>query len=228
MFLKGMDVRVKRGETFTLEFEVLNNDGTPHILYKEFINPYICIALRSNAYTQSGEVIRNYWLPLNNIPNFEITEYLPIASNTQYPPNEYADSSWAIAEAERPTGQMAVFVYNGDYVYYNINTQSYEPYNFVVSKVFVPSDTQDLTDINYVYDVYICSGPTVEDVIKTAWKSTYGESLNDALSKEQIENFYNRLLIDNAESVKDINLDWPIKITDKLMLVDAAEFVIHV
>ena len=47
MRLKGNEMMVHRGETFTIDRVVVNRDGSPFIVSSEYDNPHILISVSS-------------------------------------------------------------------------------------------------------------------------------------------------------------------------------------
>ena len=60
----GDDVYIQRGETWSLDFDVTNEDGDPYQMLKEWTNPYLAITVTAARYEQSGDFRRTYWLDL--------------------------------------------------------------------------------------------------------------------------------------------------------------------
>ena len=57
----GKTIIVRRGETFILSRKVFKADGSPFVLSKSIVNPYLIITVSSNTYRLNGGYKMNYW-----------------------------------------------------------------------------------------------------------------------------------------------------------------------
>lgn len=60
----GDDVYIQRGETWSLDFDVTNEDGDPYQMLKEWTNPYFTITVTAARYEQERDFRKTYWLDL--------------------------------------------------------------------------------------------------------------------------------------------------------------------
>ena len=61
----GDDIYIQRGETWSLDFEVVNEKGHPFALLKNWQNPFLVITVSAALYEQKGDFRESYWLDLN-------------------------------------------------------------------------------------------------------------------------------------------------------------------
>jgi hypothetical protein len=66
MKILGNDVYIQRGETWSLDFDVIGEEGDPYMIMKEWKNPYLAITVTSARYKQRGDFRKTYWLDLSN------------------------------------------------------------------------------------------------------------------------------------------------------------------
>jgi len=66
MKILGNDIYIQRGETWSLDFDVIGEDGEPYMIMKEWKNPYLAITVTSARYEQHGGFRKTYWLDLSN------------------------------------------------------------------------------------------------------------------------------------------------------------------
>lgn len=66
MKILGNDVYIQRGETWSLDFDVIGEDGEPYMIMKEWKNPYLAITVTSARYEQYKDFRKTYWLDLSN------------------------------------------------------------------------------------------------------------------------------------------------------------------
>ena len=104
----GNNFYIQRGESFTLDFDVVNKNGDPLMLSKGLKNPYLVISITSALYTQRGITRENHWLDLSTVKypdgngniidtqmkTFVSTEALPLRDIDN---NGYLDANDAIA-----------------------------------------------------------------------------------------------------------------------------------
>ena len=61
MTLKGNEMTVQRGETFTIDRLIVNRDGSPFIISSKYKNPYILLTVASTKYNQNNRYVANWW-----------------------------------------------------------------------------------------------------------------------------------------------------------------------
>lgn len=165
----GNDIYIRRGETWSLDFEVVNSKGEPYMLFSEWKNPFLVITVASARYDQKGDFRRTWWLDLDNSwkQNADGTmSIVPIKrfaeTNAVY--TRLFDVGQILADYE---GQITLdnienyLFFNGtDYKY--LNGEIWETYNFRIIKQF---NTKDWIEQNYLYDIRILAGERVDEHI---------------------------------------------------------------
>ena len=64
------EITVHRGETFTLNKNIQNRDGSPYIISSELSNPYFLLTVTTTRYKQENRYILSKWLDLSDFPRF--------------------------------------------------------------------------------------------------------------------------------------------------------------
>lgn len=62
----GKDIYLQRGETWSLDFSVMNAKGDPYMIATFWDNPYLAITVTAARYQQKGDYRITYWLDLDN------------------------------------------------------------------------------------------------------------------------------------------------------------------
>lgn len=66
MKILGNDIYIQRGETWSLDFDIMNDKGDPYMIFKQWQNPYLAITVTAARYEQKGDYRHTYWLDLSN------------------------------------------------------------------------------------------------------------------------------------------------------------------
>ena len=61
MKLNGREVVVHTGETFGLNFEFKNRDGSPYIISSSLNNPYFLLSISNTKFKQDERYLVNHW-----------------------------------------------------------------------------------------------------------------------------------------------------------------------
>lgn len=151
-----------RGEHFTLDFKIVNDDGSPYVLGL-LDNPYIVINISSNVYNENDKYNKNIWLSLKNKPQFISTSMLPVDSFDVFPP-KYNDVSYPTNYDEHET---VFYKVNEDgstsYKYYDDG--KYKDYDLHIIVDISSELTRSWTSSSYLYTISLVTG-TLVDVIK--------------------------------------------------------------
>lgn len=89
-------IKAYRGETFTIDKVIRNQDGTPFVISNELQNPHFLISVSNTKYSQENRFVRNYWLSLEDFPKFTMTRPL----DTKYIENWSRDLVPTIADGD--------------------------------------------------------------------------------------------------------------------------------
>lgn len=154
MRLKNYDIHCYRGESFTLDFDVVNDDGSPYIVSNQMKDAHILLNISSTKYQQDDNIAERYWINLNEEPNklpkFYTTIPLKLTSFDTIYKEEYPDH----------TADDAVYYVENDdgsktYKYYDANSGEYKDYSFRVIIPFRTSNTIKWTEQRYYYSILL-------------------------------------------------------------------------
>lgn len=74
----GNDVYVTRGESWTYDATIVNNDGSPYIVSNQYPNPYYLFKLSSDIYKINNRYYDEIWCPINAGDTFYCSEPLQL------------------------------------------------------------------------------------------------------------------------------------------------------
>ena len=168
------ELTITRGESVDLDFEIVNGDGSPYILYKRLTNPHVVITIVS-TYNSVTPYYCNYWLDLKSYPKFDHTEPLPVRDFASYPPYK-PDGEQYDFDDENLVGDVAVFVFTNDkgvkeYKYWRDG--EYVDYSLRLVKNFSVKDTSELVSQNYMYNIHLLAGDLNKELNGPALKNIY-------------------------------------------------------
>ena len=180
-----------RGEPFTLDFNVTNEDGSPYVL-GNLLNPYLLITIASSKYKQDNRLIKKLWIPLTGYKKFKNTQIVPAIEFDQFPPINpntnllYTDDYYEnVFSANDEEGER--------YVYYDMDEMKYVDYEFRVIVAIDRTITSELVDQEYTYSVKLLSGQNTYDYIKRNYDTIIKGKENTVLA------MYNELVKAKAE-----------------------------
>lgn len=211
MRLYNKELQIQQGEEFSIDWEVVQENGDPYIVSAELHNPKIQIAVTSAKYSQGDRYVHNYYL---DIPYtfYSTTPYQATAIGSK----ETGGYPSTVIDVKMPGETIfntAVFkLEDGEYysvTAYDDATSRYTitPYDFRIVKVFSTEDTKQWTEHDYLYSINIVAGQTTEErliEIKSGIdgkKFVYDDKITDMLTLYEELKKYDRKL------VKDIRLD---------------------
>lgn len=212
----GRDIYIQRGETFTLDFEVVNAKGDPLMLFKKWPNPYLVITVSNSLYEQEGDMCKVYWLDLSKIyvqdaqGNLEEKPFKSfIVTEPLYLPNFNVPDALHLYESKIVTDvnsefDICNFLFTNEqdgikkYKYVKsytgtagaITDEVWEDYKFRILKCF---DTNDWTEQTYICDMKIVCGDTLKDYVANCLKRE-GKEFSGTVSQSEIDK------IEDAES----------------------------
>lgn len=161
MRLRGKEIIVHRGETFTLDMSIRNRDGSPFIISKDMKNPHLLLSIASSKYSQSQRYLKNWWISLEHVPKFKLTVPIEIEEfTTTAVPNEYRDAD------SKPGPYMFTCVINGVrlYKYYDKDNGTFKDYNLRIAQPFANKDTSEWIAQSYTYSLsFIAGEKTIPD-----------------------------------------------------------------
>lgn len=154
------ELSVTRGESFTLDFEVKNPDGSPYIVSSRLLNPHWLITVANSRYNQLNRYLLNKWLKVNDL-GFISTNAIKydgdFADNT-YPDTAYGDNS-GYANA-------AVYYNDAGYKYFKFTNPGDTAHqgmwvDYKAPRIIVPYDSDETalwTEQDYLYNIALVDG----------------------------------------------------------------------
>ena len=170
MKLRGKEIIVHRGETFTLDMNIKNRDGSPFIISKGIMKPYLLISVASSKYSQSKRYLSNWWLDLTKIKRFSSTKIFSIDGfdTDTYPlePGETGDVT---------TGDCYLYTDGkGNYRTWNPIEKKLVPYEFRVTKAFTYDETKEWVSRSYDYSITFIAGNGSMEYLAALWDRSWG------------------------------------------------------
>lgn len=173
MQLFNKNIKIHRGETFSLQFNIRTEDGAPYIISSEFNNPYFLLSISDSIHFEPDRYVKNYWLSLNNIPRFELTRPLELSSikngvgNSTPKYNSFVELKNDFVDFGKITGYLnneLVEISQGYCIFYS-QSEGYKywngddlvDYSLTFVKTFTKDDTIELVSQNYYYDLLLVS-----------------------------------------------------------------------
>lgn len=166
-------IQVMRGESWTYDAQLVNNDGSPYIISNQLQNPYFCVTVATGKYTEDGRYVHHFWSKFEN-PAYEQAE----ATDTTEATSEASimlladdsDETTTLTEVrymnDTPSISTSgtVFVNGAYYIVYNYDSEDiFSKYELTVLEL-VSGDTSYLK-------YHLSNGDTI-----TAWTSDDGWS----------------------------------------------------
>ena len=217
MKMIGSDIYIQRGETWSLDFEVVNEKGHPFMLLKNWTNPYLAITVAAALYEQQGDYRDTYWLDLDKrwVEKSDGTVELQPTKrfiSTQALYVEEFTISHIIATYGKDVGGKIVTdktsdfditnylfyadpLLDGNYVYkyivsYEGENAVWEEYNFRVIKQF---NTKNWMEQRYLYDAKILTGESLYELVMATLQTEEQKYSSDAWSDEELQMYINMI-----------------------------------
>lgn len=226
MELFNKNIKMHKGETFSIKFTIRTENNEPYIIYYKIDNPYFLLSISDSAYEQSEGFVRNYWLSLENVPKFELTRPFNISDlkNSSYTDQpKYTDwneveNSFKTSEKTTITGyyngesveispEFAVFYLDGKgYKYYDSIARKMVDYNLDFVKTFTTGETSDLVSQNYYYNVQLVSGTDTKSYLETLAENN-NVQYDEDYTKEEL---YELLLSNKISLPKNFDIEQPV------------------
>ena len=195
------NIKIYKGEQFTIDKVLVNKDGTPYIIPK-LDNPYFLLSISDREYSMTGRVIRNYWLPItktfvHNIP-IESTKIVNFGDITGFPCDvRFTDEPEAMYTLEADD-----FVYKVDdrYVYWDVDDNCWKNYECNVACTFLSTDTSKLDVKSYIYTIQLVAGISNREYLKSLYN---GADADDYSNKE----LYDKLVSSGVKFASDYDVE---------------------
>lgn len=186
MITRAGDIYCEQGESFTLGFRIVNQDGSPFVLSdamdvkngnKYVKRSYLLFTVASSAnVTSENRYLANFWNPTDNYKKFYSTQAVKIADNN----GEWKDSAtvWSDVEKLIPADAVQAGVTPANYaIYYivksdgtkdyqqlklvkidNVDTPVLEPYSFYFFQQFTKEQSNEWSQSGYDYALKLVAG----------------------------------------------------------------------
>ena len=163
------ELRVYRGESFTVDKLLQNRDGTPYVISSALNNPFFLLSVSNTQYAQENRYIKNYWLNLDSFPRFESTQVFDVRSLTSA-----ANGGYIMYRDFSDVDDGVLHGYLGS-VYVEVGLEGYavctdgtgykywkdgrwHDYECRIIKTFSTEDTSEWISQNYFYSIQLVSG----------------------------------------------------------------------
>lgn len=186
MITRAGDIYCEQGESFTVGFRIVNQDGSPFVLSdaldvkngnKYVKRSYLLFTVASSAnVTSENRYLANFWNPTDKYKKFYSTQAIKIADNNGEWPD--ANSVWNSVANLIPADAKQAGVTPADYaIYYivksdgtkdyqqlklvkkdNVDTPVLEPYSFHFFQQFTKEQSNEWSQSGYDYALKVVAG----------------------------------------------------------------------
>lgn len=167
------ELKVYRGESFTIDKLLQNRDGTPYVISSALENPYFLLSVSNTQYSQENRYIKNYWLSLESFPRFESTQVFDIreVKNESNGGVSVYHNFYEVYDGilygylhnvpvEVGLKGYAVCTDGTGYKYWDDGWHDYE---CRLVKMFSSDDTQEWVSQTYLYSIQLVTGDKKQD-----------------------------------------------------------------
>ena len=174
MITRAGDIYCEQGESFTVGFRIVNQDGSPFVLSDAMDDDthksYLLFTVASSAnVTGKNRYLANFWNPTDKYKKFYSTQAIKIADNNGEWPN--AASVWSTAKNLIPAdANVTPANYAIYYIVKSDGTKDYkqltgtesepslEPYSFYFFQQFTKEQSNEWTQSGYDYALKVVAG----------------------------------------------------------------------
>lgn len=174
MITRAGDIYCEQGESFTVGFRIVNQDGSPFVLSNAMDDAthksYLLFTVASSAnVTGKSRYLANFWNPTNKYKKFYSTQAVKIADNDGEWPT--AASVWSNAKNLIPAdANVTPANYAIYYIVKSDGTKDYkqltgteaepslEPYSFYFFQQFTKEQSNEWTQSGYDYALKVVAG----------------------------------------------------------------------
>lgn len=186
MITRAGDIYCEQGESFTVGFRIVNQDGSPFVLSdamdvkngnKYVKRSYLLFTVASSAnVTSENRYLANFWNPTDKYKKFYSTQAIKLADNNGEWPD--ANSVWNSVANLIPADAKQAGVTPADYaIYYivksdgtkdyqqlklvkkdNVDTPVLEPYSFHFFQQFTKEQSNEWSQSGYDYALKVVAG----------------------------------------------------------------------
>lgn len=147
MRLLKNEISVNQGETFTLDFSVVNPDGSPYVLHEALENPHILVTVTSSLHSTNDRYVLNLWLDLLRYPKFKNV----VAKEVESLPSQITDDV---------VGTLYSYTDGGTkfYKYYDTASTKFVDYELRFRINFSTDLTKEWSGQKYQYGIKLVTG----------------------------------------------------------------------
>lgn len=174
MITRAGDIYCEQGESFTVGFRIVNQDGSPFVLSDAMDDAthksYLLFTVASSAnVTGKSRYLANFWNPTDKYKKFYSTQAVKIADNNGEWPT--ADSVWSTAKNLIPADtNVTPANYAIYYIVKSDGTKDYkqltgtedepslEPYSFYFFQQFTKEQSNEWSQSGYDYALKVVAG----------------------------------------------------------------------
>lgn len=186
MITRAGDIYCEQGESFTIGFRIVNQDGSPFVLSnamdvkngnKYVKRSYLLFTVASSAnVTSENRYLANFWNPTDKYKKFYSTQAIKLEDNNGEWPD--ANSVWNSVSTLIPADAKQAGVTPADYaIYYivksdgtkdyqqlklvkknNVDTPVLEPYSFHFFQQFTKEQSNEWSQSGYDYALKVVAG----------------------------------------------------------------------
>ena len=186
MITRAGDIYCEQGESFTVGFRIVNQDGSPFVLSdamdvkngKDYVKrSYLLFTVASSAnVTSENRYLANFWNPTDNYKKFYSTQAIKLADNNGEWPD--AETIWNKVATWIPADAIQAGVTPANYaIYYivrsdgtkeykqlkivkkdNVDTQEFAPYSFYFFQQFTKEQSNEWSQSGYDYALKVVAG----------------------------------------------------------------------
>ena len=186
MITRAGDIYCEQGESFTVGFRIVNQDGSPFVLSDALDDAthksYLLFTVASSAnVTGKNRYLANFWNPTDKYKKFYSTQAIKIADNNGEWPN--AEAFWNKAATLIPEDAAQAGVTPANYaIYYIVNSDGtkeykqlklvkidgldkpvFEPYSFYFFQQFTKEQSNEWSQSGYDYALKVVAGTVNPD-----------------------------------------------------------------
>ena len=182
MITRAGDIYCEQGESFTVGFRIVNQDGSPFVLSNAMDDAthksYLLFTVASSAnVTSENRYLANFWNPTDKYKKFYSTQAVKIEDNNGEWPT--AASVWSTAKNLIPADAVQAGVTPANYAIYYIvksdGTKDYkqltgteaepslEPYSFHFFQQFTKEQSNEWSQSGYDYALKVVAGTVNPD-----------------------------------------------------------------
>ena len=181
MITRAGDIYCEQGESFTVGFRIVNQDGSPFVLSDAMDDAthksYLLFTVASSAnITSDKRYLANFWNPTDKYKKFYSTQAIKLADNN----GEWKDAAivWSDVAKLIPADAAQAGVTPANYaIYYivksdgtkdyqqlklvkedNVDKPSLEPYSFYFFQQFTKEQSNEWTQSGYDYALKVVAG----------------------------------------------------------------------